>query len=257
MQAHENRRVLDWLSTEDYGAQHSDVVQNRSQGTGQWLLESPPFGDWLSVKRKTLFCPGLPGAGKTVMSSIVIDAVRQFCGSQGTIGVAFIYCNFKRQANQTLQKLLSSLLRQLCACLPSVPETVHKLFSDHQRKSTKPVISEVETTLREVLEMFDRAYIIIDALDECQSDDGQQTNLPDKILDLQETTNVSFFATSRHIPFIEKKFKGAASLEIAATSDDLTFYLKESIARLPEFVRKSDDLQSEIRDYVIAASQGM
>lgn len=257
MEAHENRRILDWLSTEDYGAQHSDVVQIRSQGTGQWLLESQEFGEWLTAERNTLFCPGLPGAGKTVMSSIVIDAVRQLSGSRGKIGVAFIYCKFKRQAKQTLQKLLSSLLRQLCACLTSAPETVHKLFSDHQNKGTRPATSELEATLQEVLAMFDRSYIIIDALDECQSDDGHIINLPDKILDLQETTNVNFFATSRDIPDIANKFKGAASLEIATTSDDLAIYMKENMTRLPEFVRRSNALQSEILNCVIAASQGM
>jgi hypothetical protein len=39
-------------------------------------LKPPQFIEWLEGKKKTLFCPGIPGAGKTMIASIVVDHLR-------------------------------------------------------------------------------------------------------------------------------------------------------------------------------------
>ncbi|KAI0427227.1 hypothetical protein F5Y09DRAFT_350585 [Xylaria sp. FL1042] len=41
-------------------------------GTGKWFLESPKYGHWLQNDGQTLFCHGIPGGGKTVLTSVVI-----------------------------------------------------------------------------------------------------------------------------------------------------------------------------------------
>src|SRR5436305_864300 len=76
VERHENqeRRIIcDWLSPIDYGTQQSDFISRRQEGTGQWLLNSDEFQQWTSQKKQTLFCPGIPGAGKTMISSIIVD----------------------------------------------------------------------------------------------------------------------------------------------------------------------------------------
>lgn len=257
MEAHEDRRILDWLSPDDYGAQHNDVQLNRSQGTGQWLLDSTEYQRWVCGERQTLFCPGIPGAGKTVITSTVIDDLMRRYGANTEVPVAFIYCNFRRTSSQGLNKLLCNLLRQLCSCLLRMPDCVRELFRDHQKNGTRPLKIELGIALRQIIKSSNQTCIVVDALDECQSSDGHQSSLPEAIFGLQHEENLNFFATSRHIPEIEAKFRGKPCLEIAATSDDLTTYLQENMARLPEFVRKSESLQSEIRDHVIQAAQGM
>ncbi|KAF2182132.1 hypothetical protein K469DRAFT_520620, partial [Zopfia rhizophila CBS 207.26] len=42
-------------------------------GTGQWLLDSKEFQTWLKTSNQTLFCLGILGAGKTILTSIVVD----------------------------------------------------------------------------------------------------------------------------------------------------------------------------------------
>lgn len=248
---------MEWLSTDDYGAQHSDVLNNRSEGTGKWLLNSKEYQDWLSGSWQTLFCPGIPGAGKTVITSTVINDLMCRFNDDNKIAIAFIYCNFRRQDSQSLDKLLSSLLRQLCSHLSFVPDLVRKLFDKHEFNSTRPSKADLEGTLRTILDSFEKIFIVIDAFDECQSSDGNRSSLPDTIFGFQREANVNFFATSRHLPEIEDKFKGMPCLEIAATSDDLTTYMQENMSKLPEFVRQSESLQDEILDHVIQASQGM
>lgn len=257
LETQQDRRILEWLSPDNYGPQHSDVLKNRSQGTGQWLLDSDEYQQWLVGERQTLFCPGIPGAGKTVIIATVIDDLIRQYGGHTNIGIAFVYCNFRRQSSQGLETLMASIARQLSSCLNSVPEDVHDLYHEHHRSGTKPSKSELLGVLRNLVKPLDRAYIIVDALDECQSSDGDQTALPDTILDLQQGANINFFATSRHIPSIKAKFQGKLYREIAATPEDLSTYLEENMSRLPEFVKNNQDLQREIREQLITASQGM
>jgi len=66
-------QVLDWLTPINYGPQQSDFINRQQPGTGQWLLDSEEFQTWLNTDKKTLFCPGIPGAGKTTLTSIVVD----------------------------------------------------------------------------------------------------------------------------------------------------------------------------------------
>ncbi|KAK7996637.1 putative RPE1-D-ribulose-5-phosphate 3-epimerase [Apiospora arundinis] len=73
IQSNEDLKILDWLTQTEYGPQHSDYRQKRVPGTGQWLLDSEKYQSWRSTPSQTLFCPGIPGAGKTILTSVVIE----------------------------------------------------------------------------------------------------------------------------------------------------------------------------------------
>ena len=68
----EHETILEWLTPLDYASQQSDIINRRQEGTELWLLTSEEFQKWVNQGKKTLFCPGIPGAGKTMMSSIVV-----------------------------------------------------------------------------------------------------------------------------------------------------------------------------------------
>jgi hypothetical protein len=69
----EHHAILDWLTPIDYASQQNDYLTRRQPGTGQWLLDSAEYQIWVPTSQQTLFCPGIPGAGKTILTSIVID----------------------------------------------------------------------------------------------------------------------------------------------------------------------------------------
>ena len=104
----------------DYGSQQSDYFGNRQSGTGQWFLESAEYQAWLKTKAQTLFCPGIPGAGKTVLTSIVVNNLHERYHDDANVGIAYVYCNFRRQDEQKLDHLLAGLLRQLAGQYPAV-----------------------------------------------------------------------------------------------------------------------------------------
>ncbi|KAK1141016.1 hypothetical protein N8T08_009673 [Aspergillus melleus] len=110
----ERQAILDWLSPMTYGAKQHDYISRRQPGTGQWLLDSPELQDWLIKPKQTLFCPGVPGAGKTIFSSVLIDELQSLYGHRCDIGVAFIYCNFQRQKSRARRVYWQTFSGNLC-----------------------------------------------------------------------------------------------------------------------------------------------
>ena len=253
----EEQAILNWLTPVDYAPQQNDFFKQRQAGTGQWLLDSEIFKRWVETKKQTLFCPGIPGAGKTILTSIVVDELcTRFCGDNSSIAVAYIYCNFKRQNEQTLEDILTSILKQL-AQGRSLPQSVKSLHDQCKSKQTRPSIDDISTVLRLVAAEYSRVFILIDALDECRADDSCQANLLSKISDLQTKCGVNFFATSRFIPHITEIFERDLILEIRANKEDVQRYLEEHIDELPRFVRRDPDLQQEISSAIVKTIDGM
>lgn len=120
--------TLNWLTPVDYAAQQSDFINRRQAGTGQWLLDSPEFKTWVEAEKQTLFCPGIPGAGKTIITSIVVEELLSHVKNNQSIGVAYLYCDFRRQDEQNAKDLLVSLLKQLTQDRPSLPDSVTSLY---------------------------------------------------------------------------------------------------------------------------------
>jgi hypothetical protein len=99
----ENKAVLDWVTTVDYSSQQSDFIGRRQAGTGQWLLDSREYQQWTETAKQTLFCPGIPGAGKTILTSIVVDDLHARFRDDAHVGIAYLYLNFRRQADQKVE----------------------------------------------------------------------------------------------------------------------------------------------------------
>ena len=248
---------MDWLTSIDYAAQQSDFINRRQDGTGQWLLDSDEFLGWLDQKQQTLFCPGIPGAGKTMITSIIIDTLCTRFENDGSVGIACLYCNFRQQQDQTPAGLLASLLGQLVQGQPSVPNSVKSLHNRHKTKRTRPSFDELSKVLQSTIASYSRTFIIIDALDECATSDGGRGRFLSEIFRLQANTGASLFATSRFIPEITEEFEGSPSLEIRANDEDVRRYLSGHMSHLRPFVSRKPDLQEEIKNQIVQAVDGM
>ena len=249
--------ILDWVTPIDYGPQQSDYIRRRQAGTGQWFLESKEFQTWLKTSKQTLFCPGIPGAGKTILTSIVVDNLITQFQNNPKIGIAYVYLDFRQQDKQKAEDLLASLLKQLSLGQSSMPKSVRDLFDQHQKRRTRPLFDEILGALQSVVAMYSRVFIIIDALDECQEYDGCRSRFLLEVFNIQAKCGVNIFATSRFIPEITEKFTRNTSLEIRARNGDVQNYLEGHMSQLPSFVSRSVDLQKTIVTRIVRAAQGM
>lgn len=246
--------ILDWLSAADYTLQQSDLLARRQEGTGQWLLDSEEYKHWLRTPRATLFCPGIPGAGKTICSAILVDDLITRFEDKPNVGIAYIYCNFNRQDEQKVQDLLSSLLKQLSQKRTSVPDAVKDLYTRYRATSTRPRFDEVTKALQSVTSMYSDVFIVIDALDECES--TCRTRLLDEMMKIHAGAGANVFATSRPTE-INDFFQAGSVLEIRAHEDDVRRYLGGNMYRLPGFVSRNTALQEEIMTVISDHVQGM
>lgn len=250
-------QILDWLTPVEYGLQQSDFLQRRQPGTGQWLLNSAEYQNWVKTSNQTLFCPGIPGAGKTILTSIVVNDLAHRFAKDETVGVAYIYCVFQQQHEQTVEDLLLSLLKQLAQRKLSMPAEVRALYMQHRDERTRPSLHEILRTLRLVAETYSKVFIALDALDECKMSHGYRSTFLSEILNLQAKPGLNLFATSRLIPDIEKEFDGCLRREIIATDYDVCRYIDSRLSRLPDFVLSRPKLQEEIKTEVLKAVDGM
>lgn len=193
-----------------------------------------------------MFCPGIPGAGKTILTSIVIDNLNTRFKDDSSIGIAYLYFNFRRRDKQEIEDLLASLLEQVAQGQSSLPGSVKDLYNQHKAKETRPLFKEISRTLYSVAAMYSRVFIIVDALNGCQVSDGCRSRFLSEIFNLQVKCGVNVFTTSRFIPEITEKFNGSTSLEVRASEKDVRKYLEGHISQLPSFVSRNINLQEEI-----------
>jgi Cdc6-like AAA superfamily ATPase len=246
---------LDWIAPRIQEAQYTDNIRKREPGTGQWFLESPLFAEWLQGKKQNLFCPGIPGAGKTVLASIVIEHLRS--SPNGKLHTLFLYCSDGRGEYQKIEGLLRSLLRQFAEQCPAVPKPVEDLYGSHNKADnmTQPSCEEIFKALSKAMGAQLRVFIIVDALDECLIEVRRE--LLTKIRELQEGTTASFLATSRpSYDDIEQYFKKDARLEIRADDDDVAKYVSSHFGDLSKSVQ-TPELQEKIKQCIAKNVGGM
>lgn len=249
--------ILNWLTSTDYGPQQSDFFKRRQQGTGEWFLASEPYLTWLNQGNQTLFCPGIPGAGKTIITSIVINDLLDRFRNEVTVGIAYIYFNFRRNDEQDISHLLASILKQLVQGQSSLPEGIQKLYNTHETQRTRPSDDEILQATRSVATTYSQVFVILDALDECQITDARRSKFLSVIFNLQTATEVNLFATSRPIQDIKQQFQDCITQEILASDGDIGRYVQGHMSELPGFILGRPDIQQEIKEGIIKAVNGM
>ncbi|KAH0499244.1 hypothetical protein TgHK011_006449 [Trichoderma gracile] len=254
----ERNKMLDWLSTTTYGDEHAIHSATRTKGTGEWILQTNEFRSWLDGNAHTLLCQGMPGSGKTIIASVVIDHLTARSKKDPAICIAYIYCSYKRRGDETTEALLRSMLRQLASNCDAFPLTTKALYRKHADKHSRPSQKALLKGLKSVMKLHSKVYVVIDAVDECQ--------LPSirpflhALFEFQTHCNLSLLATSRFIPEIKEWFTGARSLflEIRAQSTDIAKYLEAKMRQSStNVIRKDPKIQEEIKRDISEAADGM
>ncbi|KIM87085.1 hypothetical protein PILCRDRAFT_64497, partial [Piloderma croceum F 1598] len=214
----------DWLCSLNFNLRQADILSQRTEGTGQWFLKSDEFQSWkLSAGSEILWCKGIPGSGKTILSAIAIDHLQRALPDE-SIAIAFVYCNHKEQATQNLRELIAGLLKQFIQRHPVISASVNSLYDKHHRMSTRPNLDELKEVLRMEVDRYSKVFIIIDALDELVERGRGRL-----IKEVQSLANVRLLITSRPLAVIEQILLGEKSIDIRAHEEDVRKYVKHRI----------------------------
>ena len=66
-------RVRTWLSPLDPSINFNRALKQRHQGSGQWLIQGDKYSAWKNEQSSFLWLYGIPGCGKTILSSTVVE----------------------------------------------------------------------------------------------------------------------------------------------------------------------------------------
>ncbi|KAJ9360173.1 hypothetical protein C8Q69DRAFT_527788 [Paecilomyces variotii] len=253
------QKVLNWLSPIDHDSEQSDSFALRQENTGQWFLESDGFLKRLNGQSKTLLCQGIPGAGKTVMTAIIVHHLHQQFSKADNIGIAYVYGSVLRQSEQHLQAILSSLLKQLSQPLPELPECVTEVYEQFWTHHIYPSPEKLLQMLGTLMTSREKTFVIVDALDEMKASDGTCRQLLIALFRLQQSVPVSFIATSRHVADIASMFRRNRSdlIEIRALDDDVRSYIDGQMNKARPFVSEDQKLRSKVKETIVQAVDGM
>ncbi|RJE19111.1 Phosphorylase superfamily [Aspergillus sclerotialis] len=234
---------------------HDAILEKHCKGTGEAFLQSSQFKTWVDSENQTLFCPGIPGSGKSVFASTVVDHLQELFMHENYVQTAYIYCDFQKRHYQSARNILGSLVKQLTVTL-DLPEAVQVLdrnYKEHGRVS----LVDIWRALNEVAGFFSRLFIIIDALDEVNINIGSHKRILSAISQLRIRHKINLLVTSRPVPAISGLFKDALSMDIRADRNDVKKYVSSFLGRFPPFIFKNGELQKQIIDSIADSAEGM
>ncbi|KAL8713737.1 MAG: hypothetical protein Q9220_002263 [cf. Caloplaca sp. 1 TL-2023] len=153
-QRDERRAIIEWLSPLQFRKRQSEILEG-AYHIGQEFLRSQEFKVWSEGRPWTLYGYGMPGSGKTILSSIVIDTLRRRFASAG-IPVLCMYLNYK-EPNQALTSLVGSLLKQLVQFQDDDFRSIEvkRLFRDAAQEAS-PVLNDLYAALQAEIMTFPR-----------------------------------------------------------------------------------------------------
>lgn len=243
-----HRDILKWLSEDDFNYHknyQSHLVRNRQAGTRKWLLGSDEWKLWLKSGGQTLYCPGIPGSGKTYTTAMVIENMVSLSEEHGWV-FGYVFCNYQQRKEDMHEMLLRSLLRMILEQTQHISDEVQQWPTRNKAISIDEILDQLRITLKEC----PRSFIMVDALDELD----MFQDVVSCLFDLQNEVDVNLYFTSRDIPHIRAFFDKAMIVPVKATKHDVEIYLDDQMrmSHVPTFVRNNQALQDEIKKTIVS-----
>ena len=256
-------KIIKWLSPADiyeptfFEVDFVKANKKRHEGTCEWIWQKPLYRTWEtspSANGALLVIYGIPGAGKTVLSSFLVHhCVHRIPSDSLRIGLYFFFDN-KDEHKRSPLAVARSLVYQLYSSLTSQRRDIsirQELEMRMQSSATDRAMNydSLWAIFRKVIQQEDlEVIIILDAMDECN---GPKSFIRD-LKKLVATSPVHVIVTSRsetHIVPVFAEGQGVPALYV--TTDDVK---RDIISYVQAKVEKSASLQHpQVKDNVITA----
>ncbi|KAH6868954.1 hypothetical protein BKA70DRAFT_380995 [Coprinopsis sp. MPI-PUGE-AT-0042] len=195
-------------------------------GTGLWIVECETFRLWLDPDGwlRIMWGYGMPGAGKTVAASIVINALEVHARkSTSPVCVCYIYFRYSDHTKATTQSFLEVLVKQTLERHPGCLPLFNEAYGRHIREKTRPSEEELLGLLRRFTSTMVTFYFL-DALDEAP------TAIQIEIIQRLTSLDVKLFITSRPLKDVEAAFPNVHRFPIVARPSDIDLHIEKEIA---------------------------
>ncbi|KAF8507399.1 hypothetical protein JB92DRAFT_2793512, partial [Gautieria morchelliformis] len=254
------QKIYDWLAAPDHRSKHRDARSVHQETTGLWFVEGEYFQEWREASHSFLWLHGIPGAGKTILCSTIVEDLSLHCRSDLSLAIAFFYFDFNNK--DTLPNaVLRSLIEQLSGQCASIPHALESLFSKHEQASAHQHLGQEDlmSTLKTIIKSFQAVYIVFDALDECP-ERSRFLKVLREVHDWNLDT-LHLLATSRKEGDIQKALSGLVSQEVpmyeSLVDGDIHVYISRRLVEDVEFRMWSADEKEMVKTTLTQGAQGM
>ncbi|KAI9688915.1 MAG: hypothetical protein M1822_001272 [Bathelium mastoideum] len=162
--------IMEKLSPPNFQLDHEIArEQTKSGSTGQWIFEDPIFRAWSNKESRAnplLYIHGVPGAGKTILASVIIDRLVSL-----KVPVLYFYCKHNQHSRNTFRDILRALVAQSIGQDSSSLPYIYEVCST---KDKLMMISMLEELLDVAFDSHNVSFIVLDGLDECKSEEAQK-----------------------------------------------------------------------------------
>lgn len=226
-----------------------------------WILENPEYQQWRdSDENRLLWIKGDPGKGKTMLLCGIIDELNQQPSRSGL--VSYFFCQATDQNLNNATAVLRGLIFMLVRQQPSLVSHVRRRYDQAGGKlfegaNTWFALSDIFTTMLQD-PALKGAYLVVDALDECVSDQQQLLDLI--ILASGTEARVKWIMSSRNEFRIEERLKHAEqkvelSLEVELNAQSIAtavkLYIEDKLQKLSDAKGYNEVTQERVRNYLL------
>ncbi|KAI1178313.1 hypothetical protein F4777DRAFT_576118 [Nemania sp. FL0916] len=258
-------RIRKWLSPSDPSTNFNIALSLRHQGTGEWFIKSQSYSTWKSKNNSFLWLYGMPGCGKTVLTSSILNDLKQ--DTKCSPGLVYFYFSFSDTSKQYLEGAVRSLVYQLYRVSEATRQCLNSLYDTFGTSRQQPSLSTLCATFTTMVQKAGEVWIILDALDECSMRNAQRSeDLLSWIQSLQNSQlNIHLLVTSRPEHDIKSAIKSFShsqeriSLQSNLIEDDIRSYIETTVKKNSGLERwqSRPDVQREIEAALIKKADGM
>ncbi|KAH6842231.1 hypothetical protein B0I37DRAFT_194123 [Chaetomium sp. MPI-CAGE-AT-0009] len=250
--ASQRHDIANWLQRTNPSDIHNRSVNLYEPHTGNWVFRSTEWSDFVQGHTRSLWIHGIPGAGKTILCSNIVQHLRRL--QDRRTGWVYYYCYFGRNQDET-EPLLRWIIVQLCQQARYVPKKLSSAYQSGDQLGIDDLLSILEA----ILEVFDTAFVTIDALDESMP----YTNLLACLNVLMTETRFNklrLLMTSRQYLDIEQTIKPhAVSFPMLNryVEEDLRIYITSQLQSHSKFRAWPTALIEEVNTALVRGAKGM
>ncbi|KAH6889029.1 hypothetical protein BKA70DRAFT_1163656 [Coprinopsis sp. MPI-PUGE-AT-0042] len=231
---------------------YQDMLSKATLGTGMWLVKGDKFCLWIEPNGdiKILWGSGIPGAGKTLLASIVIEHLEALCKERGAkICVCYVYFRYSDRSEMTVRNILEILVMQTLERHSECQALVEQMYAQHLYERTEPTEAQLLGLLRQLTAGMAATFYVLDALDEAP------VKVQLAILKTLASLDVKLFITSRPLKTVEDNFPNALTFHIIAQDTDIDLHIEKGISENAELQRVLNANPS-LRDEIMSTIKG-
>ncbi|KAF5340627.1 hypothetical protein D9611_007384 [Ephemerocybe angulata] len=241
-----------WLGGPSFLKIVKTALEHRTANTGNWFLHSQEFRELVEGNGVVLWGKGMPGAGKTVLSSTSAEHLQNTFRDRRDIAIT---CAFLRYSEKwTAREIFTSLLGQLIKAHDGACDYVRVVYSSCNAVDNELTVKEITQLLRKVIAFFAKVFIILDGLDEA----GDEVR--EGILQALPPMGANLLITSRPLDHLLCYTPGALQVTIEARTEDIGLFVEEQVkqsARLQAIMGGDSELINQLSGRINEKSKGM